>query len=122
MSEVSEISRLYWASSRRRAQNWLNMGLSDGPGLDFSCDPTVDGLPLDHASIDYINSQHVLEELEVYNVWAALAEFHRVLKPGGVLRLGLIDLDKAIEAYKNGRCDYFWCQNWSSLDGNFITQ
>ena len=38
---------------------------------------------------------------------AALGELHRVLKPGGVLRLALPDLDRGIAAYQNGQADYF---------------
>jgi hypothetical protein len=50
-----------------------------------------------------------------------MAELRRVLKPGGVLRLGLPDLDQAIDAYRAGRRDYFIPREWETLGGDFIT-
>jgi len=40
-------------------------------------------------------------------VLPALRELRRVLRPGGVLRLGLPDLDRAIRAYLAGERGYF---------------
>jgi predicted SAM-dependent methyltransferase len=37
-----------------------------------------------------------------------VAELHRVLKPGGILRLALPDLDRAIDAYRSGDASYFY--------------
>jgi SAM-dependent methyltransferase len=51
----------------------------------------------------------------------ALGELYRVLKPGGVLRLGLPDLDRAIAAYRSGNSDYFLVWAWNTVSGNFIT-
>jgi hypothetical protein len=45
----------------------------------------------------------------------------RVLKPQGVLRLGLADLDRAIAAYQSGRREVFPVADWETLSGNFIT-
>jgi len=46
-----------------------------------------------------------------------------VLSANGVLRLCLPDLDKVIDAYKNGwRESFCWCLDWKTISGNFITQ
>src|SRR5204862_4082730 len=51
-----------------------------------------------------------------------LQELWRMLEPGGVLRLGLPDLDKGIRAYLDGDRSYFAVpdDHTSSLGGKFI--
>ena len=44
-----------------------------------------------------------------------------MLKPGGVLRLCLPDLDRAIAAYQSGQREYFHMWDWDTVAGNFIT-
>ena len=78
-------------------------------------------MPLDDNSIDYISSQHALPELKVWDQLDALSELRRVLKPGGVLRLCLPDLDLAIAAYQSGRQEFFSEWSWDTIGGNFIT-
>ncbi|MDP8927083.1 MAG: fibronectin type III domain-containing protein [Actinomycetota bacterium] len=102
--------------------DWINVDRQEGPNIDVRCDIILDGLPFQDDSIDYISSQNALPSLEVYYLWPALEELYRVLKVGGALRLGLPDLDKAINAYKNHNRDYFWCWDWDTVSGNFITQ
>jgi predicted SAM-dependent methyltransferase len=50
---------------------------------------------------------HMLQDLSYPDIPIVLQELKRVLVPGGVLRLGLPDLDKAIRAYLAGDHDYF---------------
>ena len=47
---------------RLTAPGWINSDIKERPGIDLSCD-ILDGLPLDDESIDYITSQHALQEL-----------------------------------------------------------
>jgi ubiquinone/menaquinone biosynthesis C-methylase UbiE len=66
-------------------------------------------------------SQHALQELKIADQTKALRELRRMLKPRGVLRLGLADLDRAIAAYQSGRREYFPVDDWDTFSGNFIT-
>jgi GT2 family glycosyltransferase/2-polyprenyl-3-methyl-5-hydroxy-6-metoxy-1,4-benzoquinol methylase/spore maturation protein CgeB/Tfp pilus assembly protein PilF len=50
-------------------------------------------LPLASGSVDEMFSSHMLEHLGKYEVPKALAEWHRVLKDGGRIRLNLPDLE-----------------------------
>jgi hypothetical protein len=84
----------------------------------------IEGLPLDANSIDYAVSVHALPELPYGELVPALAEIRRVLKPGGVLRLVLPDLELAIDAYRAGDERYFElvAKDATSPGGRLITQ
>jgi predicted SAM-dependent methyltransferase len=97
MSET-EIKRLHWGCGSWRPPGWINSDQKEGAGIDVSCD-IRDGLPLEGESIDYAVSIHALPEVAYPDLVPVLEELRRVLKPKGVLRLGLPDLDKTIQAY-----------------------
>ena len=117
---MTEIRRLHWGCNDKTPAGWINSDIKERPGIDLSCD-ILDGLPLADESIDYISSQHALPELKITDQEKALRELSRVLKPDGVLRLCLPDLDRAIAAYHSGRREYFLVDDWETLSGNFIT-
>lgn len=50
-------------------------------------------------SFDYIVANHSLSDLTFHELPDALKELHRVLKPGGVLRVLVPDFEGAIKAY-----------------------
>ncbi len=116
---MREIRRLHWGCNDKTPAGWINSDIKERPGIDLSCD-ILDGLPLDDESIDYIASQHALQELKITDQEKALRELRRVLKPNGVLRLCLPDLDRSIAAYQSGRREYFKVDDWETLSGNFI--
>jgi len=53
-------------------------------------------------SIEYIYSSHFIEHLEHADLVAHLKECYRILKAGGVLRLGVPDFPKVFNWYCNG--------------------
>ena len=63
---------------------------------DFVCSIT-DMDQVADASVDAVWSSHNLEHLHRHEVPRALSEFHRVLRPGGLLLLTLPDLQKVAE-------------------------
>ena len=119
---MTTVRRLNWTFDRNKPRDWINADREEGPGTDIVSDIIVDGLLLETGSIEYISSHHTLEQFKIHELRSALRELQRVLKPGGMLRLGVADLDKAIDAYMNGQSNYFWTWNWKSLAGRFITQ
>lgn len=65
-------------------------------------------IPLPNESLEVVYSSHVLEHLDLSEAERFLAEIHRVLRPGGVIRLGLPDLRRRAEKYMaDGDADGF---------------
>jgi predicted SAM-dependent methyltransferase len=118
-NETGSVRRLHWGCASITPDGWINSDLRTGPCVDISGN-ILDGLRLDDESIDYIVSQHALQDLHIYDQVKAISELHRVLKPGGTLRLSLPDLDRAIAAYQSGNRDYFHVRDWETISGNFI--
>jgi len=102
---------------------WVNSDIQAGAGVDVVAD-IRGGLPLVDDSFDYIVSIHTLPEIPYGDLDRALCELRRVLRPGGVLRLSLPDLDKAIRAYLAKDVDYFLIPDEvvQSIAGKMIVQ
>ena len=115
--------RLQFGCGAFPAAGWINTNLLPGEGVDFSGD-IREGLPLPSDSIQYIASMHALVELPYLEVVPALRELYRILEPGGMLRLGLPDLDRAIAAYVAHDRAYFTIPDdeIASIDGRFVVQ
>lgn len=122
MSEGT-LKRLNWGCGHSGEPGWINSDQKDGPGIDISSD-IRDGLPPETGSIDYAVSIHALPEVPYPDLIPILKEFHRVLKPGGILRLALPDLNKGIEAYRQGDRDYFLIpdEEVRSIGGKLVVQ
>ena len=86
---------------------WLNSDLIAGDVyLDLERP-----LPLPERTFAYAFGEHVIEHIAEPKVAGLLAELHRILAPGGVLRLVTPDLRKLIELYEDrsseiSRADY----------------
>jgi predicted SAM-dependent methyltransferase len=77
---------------------WVNVdGWQQGP-VDLRCDLRC-ALPLDDGSCAAIFSDHVLYSLAVQSRPVVFREFHRLLAPGGTVRLVGTDSKKVAEAY-----------------------
>lgn len=70
--------------------------------------------PADYA--DMVYASHILEHIEMNQVPCVLAEWYRVLKTGGILRLGVPDFDAMIHIYNDNNKQLE--SIWSALLGN----
>ena len=118
---LAQLRRLNWGCGKSTAQGWLNSDRNPGPRVDVVGD-IRHGLPLEDSSINYITSQHALQEVPFPDLVLALEELRRILKPDGVLRLVVPNLDRGIDAYLGGERDYFPVpdEDARSLGGKFI--
>jgi len=104
------------------APGWLNMDVEAAPGAVRG--DVRAGLPLADASVDGIAAIHLIQDLAWPQIAPALAEMRRVLKPGGVLRLAVPDLDRAIRAYRSGDDAYWYVpdEHARSAGAKLVTQ
>lgn len=102
----SELRRLNWGCGGHLGAGWINSDVKAEPGVDLVAD-VLQGLPLEDGSVDCVVSVHALPELSYREQVPALQELHRVLRPGGSIRLALPDLEAAIAAYRRGDASYF---------------
>lgn len=105
------------------AAGWMNADRFEREGIDFRCD-IRGGLPVESDSFDYIVGMHMLQDVPYPDILPVLCELRRVLKPYGILRLGLPDLEKAMDAYVRGDHAYFYVRDddAESIGGKLITQ
>ena len=80
---------------------WANLDLA-GPAPVIEWDLTL-ALPLPPASCDFIYSEHFVEHIAHDDARYLLRECHRVLRPGGVLRLTTPSLEKLVHEYRSGQ-------------------
>ena len=104
-------------SGKRPIQGFINID------LDAKADIQADvrnGLPYDAGTVDAIYSEHFFEHLSQNEGLAFLRECRRVLRPGGVVRLAMPDLDELVRRYGSDdwrgdgdmfRMGYEWVDN-----------
>jgi len=115
--------RVNLGCGRRRHSEWTNCDLvSDGPDV-IRCDLRRP-LPFAAASCEAVYAAHVLEHLAVGDARRLVAEIHRVLRPGGVVRIVVPDLEGIARAYLasleraalEGTADRRWEHAWMTVE------
>ncbi|MGK7896151.1 MAG: methyltransferase domain-containing protein [Xenococcus sp. (in: cyanobacteria)] len=77
------------------------VSLIGGPNwsCNVECQDIVKGLPIKANSCDLIYASHVLEHLSLYDFHKAMENIATYLKPGGIFRTIVPDLEQYINAY-----------------------
>jgi predicted SAM-dependent methyltransferase len=84
-------------------QGWLNIDID--PRIEGAvCMDATRPLGLRDASVDFAYSEHMIEHVGLGDAIAMLRELHRVLRPGGMLRIATPEMDKIV-GLKNGKLD-----------------
>lgn len=100
--------RVNWGSAMDLHDGWWSSDLDDH-GQEHVGD-IRDGLPLEDGSVEILVANHAFQMLPYVDVRSTLAEFVRVLRPGGVLRVIVGDIfgaAGAIAAYHRGEAAWF---------------
>jgi predicted SAM-dependent methyltransferase len=87
-------------------KGWLNFDLY--PASDEVVRANIiQGVPLDDGAADFVYHSHVLEHLTRDDGERFLQECYRILKPGGILRIAVPDLEDAAREYLRNiaRCE-----------------
>jgi predicted SAM-dependent methyltransferase len=97
---------------------WVNIDLDPASNLQLDIRRP---LPFPDRSCDFIYGEHVFEHLSYPgDAEQFLRECHRVLKSGGILSIGVPDLEWPLQEYATGRMDFFdwserqsWAPRWA---------
>lgn len=96
-SILLEQDRLHLGCGPRIMPGWLNADIYPQNGAYFL--DAAERLPFPSDSLSTIHCEHFLEHLEFEDALSCLTELHRTLKPGGLLRLIVPDLNVYCQAY-----------------------
>ena len=105
--ESLDTVKLHFGCGRRILPGWVNVDGYHVNGISYVMDLRC-ALPLADNSTQFIFTEHVLEHLDYErDITFVLSEFHRVLKPGGAVRIIVPDLEKYCRAYVDNDRDWF---------------
>ncbi len=93
--------RLHLGCGGERKAGWVNVDLLGDP-VDLAWN-LANPLPFEPASADAVFHEHLLEHLPLQAGSAFMRECYRVLRPGGILRVGVPDAGQLIRSYAGDR-------------------
>lgn len=125
--------KLHLGCGKRSIPGFVHIDAVDYPHVDHVA--TIDNLSfIGDGSVDLIYNCHVLEHFKRRDVGRVLNEWHRVLKPGGVLRISVPDFEKLCHVYQRkgdidlvigalfGRQDYLYNIHYNVFDFPSLTR
>jgi predicted SAM-dependent methyltransferase len=93
--------RLHLGCGGERKAGWINIDLLGDP-VDVAWN-LANPLPFGSGSVAAIFHEHLLEHLPLSGGDVFMRECHRVLRPGGILRVGVPDAGRLIRSYAGDR-------------------
>ena len=90
--------------------NWINIDF-ESPKADLIHDLRKP-LPYENGSVDLIHNEHFIEHLTAEEGVEFLKDMHRIIKPGGVIRIATPDLDYLAFKYWFGWKKQDWIENY----------
>lgn len=90
--------KLHLGCWKRHIPGFVHVDICDLPHIDYQ--HSVDRLPMfDDESAELIYGSHVLEYFDRDEARNVLAEWRRILRPGGILRLAVPDFPALVKVY-----------------------
>jgi SAM-dependent methyltransferase len=105
IARVPGLARLLHRAGRLSDERWA--AYRDGTFARMHYLDLTRPLPYPDGAFEAVFGSHVLEHLTPGEAEAALRELHRVLQPGGIIRIAVPDLDHEIGRYDPERPDEF---------------
>lgn len=107
---IAAYTRLHLACGTNIMNGWANIDLSGNKEVIYW--DLTRPLPVDSGSMELVYCEHFIEHISREQARNLLAECHRVLKPGGVLRVSTPSLRKLIEEYLSGELSEWSDVGW----------
>lgn len=79
---------------------FINLDYSWNPSIDICWDIAKKSYPLESGSLEGIFTEHCLEHIEFHETLKNFYEFHRLLKPGGIVRIVVPDGEIYLDIYQ----------------------
>ncbi len=98
---------------------WRNLDVTSFDPAVESCDLRT-GLPAPDSQYDMVYHSHVLEHLSPADGRALISECYRVLKPGGILRIAVPDLEQIARLYLQ-HLELAWASSTLKTPGDLDT-
>ncbi len=103
-----ESRKLHVGCGRNILRGWINADISPRAELIVFLQKR---LPFRTGTLERIYSEHVLEHVPYASAVFFLREAYRTLRPGGVIRIAMPDLDDLIDGYQKDWRRFDWV-NW----------
>lgn len=99
LAQQRESLKLHLGCADTYLEDWINIDLArPGRRLDVRWDLRK-GLPFPTATVEASFSEHLFEHIPLPGALALLKECRRVTAEGGIIRIGVPDLERYIQAY-----------------------
>lgn len=98
MSDKSSLKKLNLGCGHRFHRDWTNLDFVS-TGEAVIAHNLLSGVPFPDQSFDVVYHSHVLEHFSRADGKAFIAECFRVLKPGGIIRIAVPDLEGIVRHY-----------------------
>lgn len=96
-ADTSGPLRLHLGSGGEHKDGWVNVDLVGDP-IDLAWN-LAKGIPFEDGRVDAIFHEHLLEHIPMEDGYGFMQECFRVLRPGGVLRVGVPDAGMLCASY-----------------------
>jgi predicted SAM-dependent methyltransferase len=113
--------KLHIGCGKKYLPGYKHLDVIDYEHVDFVCDARHLNMIKDK-TVSEIYACHILEHVERSEVLGVLQEWHRVLKPGGVIRIAVPDFEAVVKEYNDKKdlmCFQGLLYGGQSYDYNF---
>ena len=106
---MTEITKLNLGSGHWKPDGWIHVDL-DMESMPHVCVNLAQKLPFRDGVADLMHTEDFIDQLELENARSFLLECHRILKPGGVIRILTPDLERLARLYleDQDRLKHLW--------------
>lgn len=96
------MKKVHLGAGRRKLDGFIQVDIDPGVNIDLVSD--ISSLPMfGNDSVDEIYASHCFEYFDAYQAPIVLAEWRRVLRPGGSLFLSVPDMDSLMQIYQESK-------------------
>ena len=117
LTDISKFRKPYWVEvgsggyGREPFDEWIHCDPHVPPAHHIEVKCYAWRLPLENGSVKKIYGQGMWEHLSYAQCDKAMAEWIRVLRPGGIIEFNFPPIDHYIDRYNDGRADWIFLRN-----------